>query len=316
MNKDFVLPPRRRFMLRERRRNAELEYARENWRAEAGLRMVHKLKEHNAEMRWLAELFALEKRWISDEVAEQRLGRWCTAHPDDARALRYFANVKRDDVLMEKAALMGDARAMAEICFSSCSDERKFQLACTSAENGDAVGTFRLMECFMDGISCKKNKSLAEALLERAADLGSFLAFDDLAWNRAMEPEQRVKYVVSFANIYCRVEDIHSDLEAVLLRYAREGSCGDVIFEVGEMLKGYINVEKRQVFGREQDSGFLEMVVRAVAMYDRWCDLVREACVAWVIIARRMRVHKDVRRMIAKMVWETRRWQAGRAEGI
>lgn len=115
MNEDLVLPPRRRFTLKECRRNAELEAAREAWRSEKGLWMVHQLKQHDAEMRWLAELFPLEVGAVSSEVAEQRLGEWCETHPDDARALRYLADVRKDDVLRNKAAKMGDTRALASM---------------------------------------------------------------------------------------------------------------------------------------------------------------------------------------------------------
>ena len=65
------------------------------------------LKEHDEEMRWLAELFSLEELAngsIPDEVADLELGEWCVAHPDDARALRYLAVSRGDELVMEKAA--------------------------------------------------------------------------------------------------------------------------------------------------------------------------------------------------------------------
>ena len=52
------------------------------------------LKEHDEEMRWLAELFSLEELVdgsIPDEFADSVLGEWRAAYPNDARALRYLA---------------------------------------------------------------------------------------------------------------------------------------------------------------------------------------------------------------------------------
>ena len=49
---------------------------------------------------------------------------------------------------------------------------------------------------------------------------------------------------------------------------------------------------------------------RAVALYDGCCDRAREACVMWILIAKRIGFNKDARRMIAKMVWE------GRSENV
>ena len=89
--------------------------------------------------------------------------------------------------------------------------------------------------------------------------------------------------------------------------YETNGSCGDAIFEAGEMLKGNIDAEEEEVFGKKKDRSDLELFVRAVTMHDSWCDVVREACVAWILIAKRIRLNKDVRKMISVMVWETRR---------
>ena len=36
-----------------------------------------------------------------------------------------------------------------------------------------------------------------------------------------------------------------------------------------------------------------------------WCDAARDACVAWILVAKKIGVVKDVRKVIAKMVCET-----------
>ena len=96
------------------------------------------LKEHDEEMRWLAELFPLEELVdgsIPDEFADSVLGEWRAAYPNDARALRYLAVFRGDILLMKKASEMGDAWMMAEGFFhASRSDEEQFQLARASAE--------------------------------------------------------------------------------------------------------------------------------------------------------------------------------------
>ena len=305
-----MLPPRRRFTSLEKRRNAEREWVRSNWLSEPemGLRMAHQLRQHDEEMRWLAELFP-EERKVSCEDATKRLSEWCAAHPDDARALVHLADVQSDDVLMEKAAAMGDARAMAELFFSSSCEEKKFELACASARKGDADGTYRLMECFRRGIGCERNDSLAEELLVRAADLGCFGAYFDIVRNACLEPAERAKHLIGFFGMYkFGSSRFCADLCAVFLSRAADGSCADaVLFDAGEMLKGNIDVQAGTVFGRNGDSEHLEMLLQAVALYDRWCGVAREACVMWVLTAKRMGVNKDVRRMIAGMVWETRR---------
>ena len=63
------------------------------WLGRKACGLVHKLKDHNAEMRWLAELLPLDTK-VTVQLAEQRLSEWCAAHPQDARALAHLA--KRD----------------------------------------------------------------------------------------------------------------------------------------------------------------------------------------------------------------------------
>ena len=256
------------------------------------------------------------------KLAELRLGEWCAAHPDDARALRYLADLRKDGSLMEKAAEMGDARAMANVVLSSFrSEERTFQLARASYEMGDADGTFCLMQCFWFGIGCVQNEDFAYELLDRAADLGSFRAFCHILHYRAvepqrrMEPARRVKLLTSFFEIDSeKLSVFYSDLEEVLQCYETDWSFGSVLFEAGEMLKGNIDADGK-VLGRIVDPGRLKLLLRAVAIYDDWCSVAREACVAWILVAKRMGVNKDVRKMISKMVWEAMLCEARRERG-
>ena len=284
----------------------ELEFVLRNWRYEKGLQLAHKLKGHNAEMRWLTNLFPLQRCKVSREDAEARLGDWCAAHPDDARALLYLASVQSDDALIEKAASMGDARALACVFDRSSSVEKKFQLARASAEKGDALGTYYLMQCFVGGIGCVKDEGIARELLERAADLGSFSVFCELVENCEMKPEKRAKLLVSFFGLYAfGSADLYSDLKELLQRHETDEALKQVIFDVGGTLKD--TIEEGKVLGKDVNSTCLETFLRVVELYDRWCDVAREACVAWILIAKRMGLNKDVRRMIAKLVWEGRK---------
>ena len=139
MSKDFVLPPRRRFTIQEKRRNAEVEWARSAWASEHGLRMVHKL-----------EGARRGDALVGGSFSFGRVGGWfdfltslpirCSASgvrhtADDARALRYHACFRGNVLMMEKAAAMGDAWMMARVFFHAThSDKEKFQLARASAE--------------------------------------------------------------------------------------------------------------------------------------------------------------------------------------
>ena len=236
-------------------------------------------------------------------MVELRLCEWCAAHPADARALRYLANARKDRALLKKAATMGDAWAMAGIFSSSSSADEKFQLAWSSAEKGDGGGTYCLMQCFRDGIGCEKNEIFAGELRERAVDLGSFGAYCELV-NCEMKPEQRVKLRISFCGTFlCGLDGIHSDLEA-LFRSHTDGSSNVLLFEIGNIFAGNISVVLGGVFVRGANPRQIEMMIQAVKMYEGWWEMAREACVTWILIAKRMGFNKDARKIIAKIVWE------------
>ena len=176
MNKEFALPPRRRYTLKEKRRNAELEHVRvdfaDNNVGRVGLWTAHKDKENDVEMRWLAELFPLkDAHLMSREHQEKRLSEWCEAHPDDARALVYLSYVRDDVSVMEKAAALGDARAMAE-CFSLRSDDEMFRLACASAVKNDALGVWKTDGMFSLWSWLQREREFCNGTLETCVGFG------------------------------------------------------------------------------------------------------------------------------------------------
>ena len=166
------------------------------------------LKEHDEEMRWLAELFPLEELVhgsIPDEFSNSVLGEWRAAHRDDARALRYLAVFRGDELLMEKSG-MGDAWMMARVLFS-----------CDSLCRGEiSVGAriFRKGGCGWDLLShaifsCrnwlwKETRAWLKKLLERWI-WEVILPFRYLVENCELESEKRTISLLSFVGLHVSV---------------------------------------------------------------------------------------------------------------
>ena len=55
------------------------------------------------------------------------------------------------------------------------------------------------------------------------------------------------------------------------------------------------------------DAETLRECHKTVELYRFWCDSARDTCVSWVLIAKQIGLNKDVRRMIAKMLWDARK---------
>ena len=320
MKRDFVVLPQRPTR-HEKRLNADLEFAREHWRREIVLKLVHSTwKERDPEMRWLAELFPLDvlvEGRIPTDVLDQRLAGWCAGHPGDARALAHRARVRNDESLVEMAVSMDDAWAMGfYVSRFPLDDDRKFRLACAAAELGSAMGTYVLADCVWRGFGCEKDEKFAFELLERAADLGSYTACHDLL-KFDLDASRRVKLVSKFCGVRpFGFDRLELGLVELFQGYSRDGTGGDAVFEAGEVFRGNIDVGERRVFGHKRHPHQVEIFTRAVAMYEEWCHLAREACVAWVLIARRIDFNKDVRRIIAEMVWQARNEARGDVQKI
>ena len=78
-------------------------------------------------------------------------------------------------------------------------------------------------------------------------------------------------------------------------------------FAIGRALKGHINEEARTIFGF--GLGFRDHVnaaTRAVAFFESQVQAARLAIKTWSLLAKRLNISKDMRRMISEMVWNSR----------
>ena len=76
--------------------------------------------------------------------------------------------------------------------------------------------------------------------------------------------------LMSFVGLYVSASDeIFSELEMLVWRHAADGSCGgDVIFLVGEVLKGNIDFENGRLFGQKR--GYFPLLLQCAANGAIW----------------------------------------------
>jgi hypothetical protein len=80
-----------------------------------------------------------------------------------------------------------------------------------------------------------------------------------------------------------------------------------VMFAIGRALKGWIDLEKRQIFGF--DRNFEECVglaSHASKFYEHQLAQYRRAVDCWMLVGKDCGLVKDVRIIIAKLIWEAR----------
>jgi len=78
---------------------------------------------------------------------------------------------------------------------------------------------------------------------------------------------------------------------------------------IGRALKGHINTEKKEIFGRKFSDARIITANRAVAFFTFQCSAARAAVDTCCLIALRIGnyvLNKDIRKKIGMVIWESR----------
>ncbi len=239
------------------------------------------------------------------------------AHENDVRAQGLLACLNRDILMLERAVAGGNAHAMAWMAF--CRND--FRLAQESASLLERMGFFRLGVCYATGHGCERDVEQEKRNFLIAAELGHFCAArnygsileetDPMCWiwlGRAA----RGGYPKTFLSWFA--QHVH--------QFFVSGENGAVLFEIGRALKGQINMERKEIFGRnddneddedDEDVGVGDYVFvfaqekeparMAVEFFEAQRAACRLAVDAWTLVGIRLRICKDVRKLIAKKIW-------------
>jgi len=80
-----------------------------------------------------------------------------------------------------------------------------------------------------------------------------------------------------------------------------------VMFAIGRALQGHVKEESRTIFNssRKFDSR-LQSAKQAIAFYEAQIKATKDAMRAWTLVGIHFKVVKDVRKLIAKLIWESR----------
>ncbi len=80
-----------------------------------------------------------------------------------------------------------------------------------------------------------------------------------------------------------------------------KGASGRIVFEIGFGLSA-CEIWRNWADGRAQEIA----CERAVSLYQQWCAEARQSVMCWIWAARRLGIAKDVRLLIADLVWDER----------
>ncbi len=256
---------------------------------------------------WLASIF--EGKDVSTEEGAIEV---FLSFENDARALCfswYLTDHRWNDLsVLRRASEMGNAFACSTLSFQVLkrNKEEAFRLAQVAASQHEPDGFYLLGRCFRKGVGCKKDSILAKENFLIAAEVGHVWAADDysllldesdpecwLWWGRAALRGWPDSFLDYFSK---QVEQFFSG-----------SGNATIVFLIGHVLKGNIDMEKKQIFGgRFNFDSVIGPANQAVFFYESQIKSARLAVETWIRVSTRLHVIKDLRIFIGKMIWEGR----------
>ena len=79
-----------------------------------------------------------------------------------------------------------------------------------------------------------------------------------------------------------------------------------VMFAIGQALQGHVNEKARTIFNSFDFDSFVGPAKQAIAFYEAQIKATKAAMHAWTQVGIRWKVVKDVRKLIAKLIWDSR----------
>jgi hypothetical protein len=231
---------------------------------------------------------------------------------DDPSAL-CFASLVCDDgdflneVRLKRAAALGHPLAQAIVSARYTPDKLDaLALATKSMMQGEREGFVQMGRCLLK-MRDRKSRGSDQALVDQAllkfleaSDLGSVYATEKIAefTNDLLDKYFWLGKAAAQSKDASRFMEMLSSQLFHLDVQPRE------IFAFGRALHGHVSVEEHKIFG--DDCDFERRALLAIYAVQFFClqtESARSAVLTWTLIAKRLLVVKDVRLIIARLIW-------------
>jgi hypothetical protein len=256
------------------------------------------------ETRWLTELFAGKKVDTIEEAQKVFLEQG----EDDAKSLCFRAlilkTLPREPTQFLRSAQLGFA--LAQACIAQF-PEYSIPFAEASARQGERDG-FSILGYYYEHYDGEWKEDLIKAKqnLLMAAELGDVRAMSGYACLLDESDPNRWHFWALAGSHVCSwnfLEEFPRHVEQL------EAGIGDasVVFAIGQALKKHVNFEEREILKQDCDfDSWIGPATVAIGFYKGQCCAARAAVDTWTVIGLRNHVVKDIRIMIAKLIWELR----------
>jgi hypothetical protein len=214
-----------------------------------------------------------------------------------------FFHRYRDLALLRRSAELGFALAQALMATEEAQFEQGFKFALLAAAQGERDGYFQLG---MHLANTDPKKAKENLLL--ACELGHVLAMVRVGELLEDSDPRRWRWWGQAASIGSCGNFLFKFEEQVERFNSGTGSAA-IMFLTGRALRGQVNETRRTIFKSANDAKFDSWVgpaKQAIAFYEAQIQATKHAMHAWIQVGIRWKVVKDVRKLIAKLIWDSR----------
>jgi hypothetical protein len=244
-------------------------------------------------------------RFVLDRTCKLRNRVFSAQNDARAHCFVWLLCADNDRSSLRRSVEMGYAYAFALFAGGNEGEER-FKFAQLAAAQGEPDGLFLLGTCFRDGQGCEKDLDKAREIFFRASQLGDVSALFELGWLCGASNPQRWVWLGRAADLGAWVDFLSNFAKQVELFNSGSGSAV-VMFAIGQALQGHVNEEAGMIFNSNINfDSLVGPAKQAIAFYEAQINATKCAMHAWTQVGTRWKVVKDVRKLIAKLIWDSR----------
>ncbi len=225
----------------------------------------------------------------------------------DPKAHGFAALLVWDFSEILRVAELGDAYAQARLAGQTRVGKERFRWSENSAALGERDGFSWLGYCYENGYGCEKDVARMKELRLIACELGSVYCMTQLGCLLDKSDPQRF-FWLGKASACGRYSSFFDDMAEEVGHFNSGTGHANVVFAIGRTLKGHIDNKKRHLFGSPHYhfDTLIGPANQAVGFYKFQLQSCRKAVDTWTVVGIRNNVIKDIRILIAKMIWESR----------
>jgi TPR repeat protein len=226
---------------------------------------------------------------------------------NDARALcfMWLCGAQEELAPLRRSAEIGFAFAQALMAGETRGEEafKFFQLA---ALQGERDGFYGLGVFFRGGFGCEKDLIKAQENLVLASELGHVSAMGAIGQLSDESDSQRWRWWGRAAALGFQFYFLSGFAKQVEMFKVGSGSAV-AVYAIGRVLQGQVNEKSNMILGESYNfESRIGPAKVAIAFYQFQIKATKDAMRAWTQVGMRWKVVKDVRKLISKLIWDSR----------